>query len=59
MAKETSPLTCLAAEAAVGIDNLEVELEAIGFILDSPNGPRAGGPIEPVFDVLPGPEGDP
>jgi hypothetical protein len=59
MASETSPLTCLAAEAAVGIDNRDVELEAIGFIRDSPNGPRAGGPIRPIFEVLPAANGEP
>jgi hypothetical protein len=40
-------LTDLAAEAAVGIDNLEVEEDAVGFIRLSPSGGRlAGGPID-------------
>jgi hypothetical protein len=37
---EDSKLTDLAAEAAVGIDNLEVEEDAVGFIRLSPSGGR-------------------
>ena len=47
---EMSELTDLAAEAAVGIDNLDAEAEAAGFIRLSVRGARlGGGPMSPVF----------
>jgi hypothetical protein len=56
---DISELTDLAAEAAVAIDNLDVEAEAVGFIRLSVRGGRAGGgPMDPTFgrekeEVLP------
>ena len=51
-------LTDLAADAAVGIDNLEVDEDAGGFIRLSPSGGRPAGGASLGIDVFPIPEGE-
>jgi len=48
----------LAAEAAVGIDSLEVEEDAVGFIRLSPSGGRPAGGASLGIDVFPIAEGE-
>jgi hypothetical protein len=51
-------LTDLAAEAAVGIDNLEVEEDAVGFIRLSPSGGRPAGGASLGMEVFPTDDGE-
>jgi hypothetical protein len=55
---EDSKLTDLAAEAAVGIDNLEVEEDAVGFIRLSPSGGRPAGGASLGMEVFPTDDGE-
>jgi hypothetical protein len=48
----------LAAEAAVGIDNLEVEEDAVGFIRLSPSGGRLAGGASLGIEVFPTDDGE-